>query len=148
MNIFHLNTNNKFALFLFISGMGALWLSFIWLNSISDNLMSNYDKNVFVYYIFNSILLILISGSYYKNKNKVFSVFSILLLTSVLSSLFIVEDGFSLFFETIDEGIVFGFLYGGIILVPMFLISVIAAAIKAFQFFFFNKEIDKKNLIL
>jgi len=129
-----------FALFLLISGIGASWLTFVWYGAIfEDDFTSQFASlSVLDYYIFNSALLILSGVALYSKRFKIYSILAILLGISVTASLLIFEDGSidisnNFFVHTTFLGIFLGTIYGGIILVPMFLVSVYASAILGIQ---------------
>ena len=122
-------TNNRLANFFIISGIGAFYLSITY-----ALLMSKISHADSIYYLFNSTILIA-SGFFYKEKNKkIFAILSCLLFVSVIGSLFInMNPGGhfeSFFFFTVISGMSM-FVTGGIILVPMFLISVFLSFKKA-----------------
>ncbi len=140
MKIIYTKHINKFAIFLIISGFGALWLSFMWHKLVFGSSMGGGGKfaqlEVFYYYLANSILLIL-SGFILRTKIfKLYSIIGILLGLSVIASLLIFQDGINLFFYTVLLGMTMGTMYGGIILVPMFLISVWINLFRGFKHVF------------
>ncbi len=110
---------NRFATFLIIAGIGAMWLTYWW-NETDSNFGS---FPVLYYYIFNSALLFLLGVFLHLKEFKIYSVLAVVLGISVTSSLFIFTDNNfnNLFFYTVFMGVTFGTVYGGIILVPMFL---------------------------
>ncbi len=115
----------RFARFLMIAGIGALWLTYWWYEAQGSEHNFGYFP-VLYYYIFNSVMLFLLGIFLYLKEFKAYSYCSILLGISVTASLLIFGEGFenpleNLFIYTTLYGIVFGFMYGGIILVPMFL---------------------------
>jgi uncharacterized membrane protein len=152
----------KFSIFLLISGLGALWLTFWWTIMIHNhwynwgNGVDGIDYLLSFYHFCNSLLLILIAFSIRFKKFVLFSCFSVLLGFSVFASFFwgydpnlfsfsILANLFSshdifydllniVFFRTIFLGISFGGLFGGFILVPMFLISVYKSFIYAIKY--------------
>lgn len=134
-----------FAMFLLISGLGSLWLTFWWYNAtLGNNSVGGHGEfssfSVLYYYIFNSVMLILsgailILGTVRPKYCKFHSVLAIILGISVTVSLFIFGDRSSgilsnLFISTTYLGMVAGAMYGGTILVPMFLSSVYIGAIR------------------
>ena len=128
----------SFSLFLFISGIGSGWLTYWWYKvaySITSgwghadfyyifNLMTVSPNTVLYYYIFNSILLTIIGILLYKKYFKIYSFLSLILGISVIASFFVWTEKLPLFFYTVLMGMSFGGVFGGIILVPMFLRSV------------------------
>jgi hypothetical protein len=153
MKIITEKKRKRFALFLLISGIGALWLTFWWYWNRSYNGMgagrvgfiesfSVYSRMVptLLYYLFNSVLLIVASCSFLFKRFKSYSILAVLLGVSVTGSLFVFQDlreiTFSnlfidnLFINTVFDGMVFGMEYGGTILVPMFLYSVYKGAFR------------------
>jgi len=132
-----------FALFLIIAGIGTLWLTFWWYKAtLGDNSIGG--RGVFVslsvlyYYIFNSVLLILLGAMLRLRNFKIYSALAILLGISVTISLFIFGNGSAgilnnLFISTTYLGMIAGAMYGGTILVPMFLGGVYISAIRGIQ---------------
>ena len=138
----------RWAIFLIISGIGALWLTFWWNKAMNGDGggFGSPDSIIGIgittgYYIFNSILLTLLGIMLIIKKFKTYSILSIILGFSVTASLFVINisNGFNplanLFFLTIIEGMYFGFIYGGFILVPMFLIGVYKSLIRGIRYF-------------
>ncbi len=142
MKIITIKKSNGFALFLIIAGIGALWLTFWWyILMLGDNSVGggNFTSfSVLYYYIFNSLLLIT-SGIILRSKNfKIYAVFSIVLGISVTISLFIFGNGNTgflnnLFISTTYLGMVAGAMYGGTILVPIFLGGVYISTMRGIQ---------------
>lgn len=131
-------SKNK-ALFLIIAGLGALWLTFWWTKMSLDN---NSHANIILYsayYGFNSIVLILIGGLLYLKNFKTYSVFALLLGISVTASLFIFDQNVdpqilgNLFLSTIFQGMLHGMMFGGTLLVPMFLYAVYSSFLQGIQ---------------
>lgn len=129
-----------FALFFLISGIGASWLTFVWSGwGMGGNFAARFTSlSVLYYYIFNSALLILSGVALYSKRFKIYSILAILLGISVTISLLIFDDGNisiydNLFIFTTAVGMFPGIMFGGIILVPMFLASVYASAILGVQ---------------
>ncbi len=149
MKIINKKSSRTFAIFLVIAGIGALWLTFWWYkathgsndtfgdpNSLANNIYLLY------YYLFNSLLLILSGILLSLNKFKLYSILSIILGTSVTLSLFVFNTSTNnfnplanLFILTVFEGIFFGFIYGGAILVPLFLFTVYKSFIQGIKYF-------------
>lgn len=129
-----------FALFFVISGIGASWLTFVWSGfGVGGDPAARFTSlSVLYYYIFNSALLILSGVALYSKRFKIYSILAILLGVSVTISLIIFEDGNisiydNLFIFTAVSGMFPGIMFGGIILVPMFLASVYASTILGVQ---------------
>lgn len=143
MKIITIKKSNGFALFLLISGLGALWLTFWWYNAtLGNNSVGGRGDfssfSVLYYYIFNSVLLILLGAVLRLRNFKIYSVLAILLGISVTISLFIFGNGSAgilnnLFISTTYLGMLAGAMYGGTILVPMFLGGVYISAIRGIQ---------------
>ena len=128
----------RFSFLLILSGLGAIWLSIVWRHMIfKDGLgLSNgvaLDNVLFLYYIFNSSLLIILGILIRIKQFRIFSFLSILLCISVSLSLVISRGNVNLFIYTLFNGITFYFA-GGPILIPMFLISVYKSVFLAFLF--------------
>ena len=139
MNIITRKKSKKTALFLIIAGLGALWLTFWWTKMSLDN-NSLVDIILYsAYYIFNSIVLILAGVLLYLKNFKTYSFFSLLLGISVTASLFIFDQNVdpqilgNLFLSTILQGMGFGMMLGGTLLVPMFLYAVYSSFLQGIQ---------------
>ena len=144
----------NFPLFLIISGVGALWLTFwfyliskhgVYIDSNGVDIFNGFP--VLYYYIFNSVILVL-SGIFLKYKfYKTYFVLSFILGISVMYSFFIVSietpanKSLPLFFTTSLLGMVFGAGFGGPILVPMFLYSTYKSFINTIKYIF-GENID------
>ena len=135
---------NRFALFLVISGLGALWLTYWWFQmSLGDDFIGSRGEfgsfSVLFYYIFNSFLLFLLGIILYAKYFKIYSVLSVILGISVTTSLFIFESNTTdfllsnLFGHTIYFGILAGIVFGGPLLIPMFLFGVYISAVRGIQ---------------
>lgn len=141
MKIITKKKTDGFALFFLISGIGASWLTFVWSGfGVGGGPAGRFASlSVLYYYIFNSALLILSGVALYSKRFKIYSILAILLGVSVTISLFIFNDGNisisdNLFiFTTVVGTSGMGTMFGGIILVPMFLASVYASAILGVQ---------------
>lgn len=141
MKIINIKKSKKFAIFLIISGVGALWLTYWWFVSSKELNSFLSSKSIVLYFIFNSTLLLLLGILLLKKQFKIYSILAILLGVSVTISLLIFDttEGFklfnNLFFVTTFCGIVFGLMFGGIILVPVFLYGVYRSAISGLKYF-------------
>lgn len=129
MKVLYKKQINFFKWFLLVSGIGALWLTFMWYRmTFDDNSMAGggafSSMNVFYYYIFNSLLLILAALVFSFRFFKTYAVIAIILALSVTGSMFVFHGGQNLFLVTIMLGMTMGIAFGGTILVPMFLFSV------------------------
>jgi hypothetical protein len=132
MKIITKKESSRFASFLLIAGIGALLLTVAW--TVDNDVVSSLP--VLFYYIFNSLLLILLGITLRAERFKIYSTLAILLGISVTASLFIPMDGEgSLFLETVFRGMFLGAVFGGIILVPMFLAGVYISAVRGIQYF-------------
>ncbi len=138
----------RWAIFLIISGLGALWLTFWWNKSMNGDGggfgFPDSIRGVDIttgYYIFNSILLTLLGIVLILKKFKTYSILSIILGFSVTISLFAFDVSVNfnpirnLFFLTVIEGMLMGFAVGGTILVPMFLIGVYKSLTRGIGYF-------------
>lgn len=143
MQIITRKKSNSFALFLLISGLGALWLTFWWYSTTLGNNSiggrSHFSSfPVLYYYVFNSALLILMGIVLRLRNFKIYSILAIILGISVSISLFIFGNGNvritnNFFIYTTYLGMTAGTMYGGIILVPMFLSGVYISTIRGIQ---------------
>lgn len=143
MNIISKKRTKDFSIFLILSGLLFGVLVFLWYLEFYSKggggiLFSSLP--VLLYYIFLAILLPINGILLFKKKYKLFSVFSLLLFFVFLGSLFIkVGIGWhilrTLFFSTVYLGMSAGGLYGGSIIIPMFLISVFYSGFRAFMYF-------------
>lgn len=128
---------NMFLVTTFIAGIGSLALTVLWYFSCyvegsscfkNDHWNGTLIKSpqfelnfILIYYFFNSIVLVSLPFFLMFKKYKVHAFLSIILLISVIFSLFVRFGSTTvLFIDTIRHGI-FAFLFGGLILVPMFL---------------------------
>ncbi len=159
MKIITIKKSNEYALFLIISGIGALWLTIMWyLASTNHNLFAYKTPSPYIlyYYIFNSILMISL-GCVLRFKNfKLYAALAILLGISVTASLFIFQNGNvkiinNLFISTTYSGMIFGGIYGGTLLVPMFLAGVYISFLRGVQYIqgkidYVVSDIDTGNL--
>lgn len=143
------------ALFIMVSGLGALWLTYWWYKAtLGDS--GTYGTSqfssayVFYYYLANSLVLILVGLFLYAKRFKVFSILSLILGLMVTASLFVFSD-FSviannqpifknLFAYTVFLGTFVAVSYGGVLLVPMFLYGVYKSFI--FGTMFLNKRLS------
>lgn len=138
MKILYKKQINFFRWVLLISGLGAIWLSFMWLRMTfgGDSMTQGgafSTMRVFAYYLFNSFLL-LISSLFFSYKYfKTYSVLAIILAISVTVSLFIFQESNNLFFSTVLLGTTMGAMFGGTLLVPMFLGSVYVGVFRAIK---------------
>jgi hypothetical protein len=124
--------SSKFLnIFFIISGLGALWLSVMYW--VMMDFPISQEPQVY-YYLFNSLLLITIAITFVKKNRKYFSLVSMLLFISVVISIFIPgPNGVSLFMHTLGVGMIP--MFGGPVLVPAFLISVIISFKLALPFY-------------
>jgi len=146
-----------FPWFLILSGVGALWLTvwfFIMSASVADG---EYSRNIIltIYYAVNSLLLLMSGISLRLKYFREYSLLSILLGISVTVSLFIFtspEDGINFFstwfVATVMLGVLMGFQVGGIVLVPMFLISVYTSLFLGIQYFRGKIDETSADLVL
>jgi len=135
---------NFFRWFLLISGLGAVWLTFMWYQMTfgSDGMGGgNFSTmTVFYYYLFNSFILIISALVFSFRFFKAYAVFAIILAISVTGSLFVFENGQNLFFVTTMLGMTMGAAFGGPILVPMFLGSVYIGVFRSIKHIFGKLE--------
>ena len=135
MKIISLTKQTSVAFFSIISGIGAICLSsfFILLNlNGSDELnLGNLMFFAFLYYPFNSFILFMLGFLLLMKYFKAYAITSILLGVSVTISLFIPQSSElslslsnNFFVFTTNLGMTGGGIFGGFILVPMFLIGV------------------------
>ncbi len=143
------------ALFIMVSGFGALWLTYWWYkatlgDSVTYGTSQFSSVYVFYYYIANSLALILVGLFLYIKRFKIFSILSLILGLMVTASLFVFSD-FSviannqpifknLFAYTVFLGTFVAVSYGGVLLVPMFLYGVYKSFI--FGTMFLNKRLS------
>lgn len=127
---------NRFAIFLMISGVGGMWLTYWW-EKVGSSQTSFNSFPVLYYFIFNSSLLFLSGFLLLTKQFKIYSLLAVILGISVTSSLFVFGDTSNvfnnLFFSTTALGMTFGAIYGGIVLVPMFLWGVYRGAFRGFK---------------
>lgn len=136
----------RFSIFIIVSGLGALWLTFWWyMINLNDNSIGGSGSfssfKIFFYYIFNSVLLIFLGIILYARRFKLFSVLAVVLGISVTSSFFIFGHNNAntnilldnLFVYTTYLGMTVGTIYGGVILVPMFIVSVYISFVRGIQ---------------
>jgi len=157
MNIISRKKNRYLSIFLVISGIGSLWLTYWWyilamVNPSGPQVGSMFTiENYFIlgYFILNSTLLLLLGVMFLDRKFKIGSILSIVLGILVTASLFIFPygEGFdffdNLFFNIIISGMVLGFPYGGTILVPMFLFGTYKGLVRGINYF--RGKIDFSN---
>lgn len=135
----------RYTYFMILSGFGALWLTLAWKKSVIDGYPALnhglFDTlNVYYYYLFNSLTLICI-GMMLKFKKLIFSsILSFILFSSVFISLFIIQNGNTLFSSTVNDGMFWGFIEGGIILVPAFIGAVVIGL--CYAALFLSKKIN------
>ncbi|MFA7285523.1 MAG: hypothetical protein WC011_01590 [Candidatus Paceibacterota bacterium] len=144
--------------FLILSGIGAFWLTACyffmsaWVDGSREYGSNNSSMSPFlaIYYGFNSLLLLMSGMSLRVKYFREYSILSILLAISVTSSFFILvqpDQGIdffnTLFGDTVYLGMFIGMLLGGIVLVPMFLISVYLSLFLGIQYF--RGKIDETN---
>lgn len=143
------------AVFVMVSGLGALWLTYWWYKATLGDSgtygTSQFSSvSVFYYYLANSLLLISVGLFLYIKKFKIFSILSLILGLMVTASLFIFSD-FSviannqpifknLFAYTVFLGTFVAVSYGGVLLVPMFLYGVYKSFI--FGTMFLSKKLS------
>jgi|GEM_PF-5559361 hypothetical protein len=128
---------NGLGVFFIASGVGALWLTFMWyrMNMEGQSPSDFISFPVLFYYIFNSLLLLFVGISFRAKRFKQYAVLAVLLAISVTASLFVpghnqyVLGDTNLFIFTVYTGVLFGASVGGFILVPMFLASVYIGAV-------------------
>lgn len=148
MKIITKRNTEKFAQLSLVAGFGALWLTVIWyfMSFKGDN--SGWGDNsgfstltVLIYYTYNSILLISLGFILRAKSFKLHSFLSLILAISVAASIFIfsAEHPISiisnLFFYTVANGMLMGLMFGGIILVPLFLFIVYTSTIRSIGYF-------------
>lgn len=143
------------GVFMIVSGLGALWLTYWWyqaaLGGSGTYGTSQFSSmSVFYYYLANSLVLLLSGLFLYAKRFKIFSILSLILGLMVTASLFVFSD-FSviannqpifknLFAYTVFLGTFVAVSYGGVLVVPMFLYSVYKSFI--FGTMFLNKRLD------
>ncbi len=128
----------QLSMFLIISGLGAVWLSFAWkhLSSSAELGAVNFAGiHTFIYYVFNSVLLLTCGITLQLKQFKLFSYLSLCLCVAVSVSFFIFQKDSNLFIYTTIVGMSMGLIEGGTILVPMFLISIYKSAYLGFLYF-------------
>lgn len=134
--------------FTFFAGLGALWLtfayyvSFIRIEPSSPETAANILPQT-LYYLFNSIFLLINGSILVLGREKMmrwFSFISILLALSVTASFFVALGSeqwgimANYFVITVFLGIINGIAMGGPILVPFFLIMIYLGAIKGVRY--------------
>lgn len=154
MKIITKKQSKNLALFLIVSGLGALWLTYWWYKATLGDSgtygVSQFSSvYVFYYYLANSLILLLSGSFLYAKRFKIFSILSVMLGLMVTASLFVFSDSSviasnqpifkNLFAYTVFLGTFVAVSYGGVILVPMFLYSVYKSFI--FGTMFFNKRL-------
>jgi hypothetical protein len=71
MKIINTKRITPFAIFLTLSGLGALWLTYWWMRTTaSENPLDGLDVYILRYYIFNSILLVFLGGILQAKKSR------------------------------------------------------------------------------
>lgn len=141
MEIINTRKRKKIATWSLIGGIGALLLSFAWLHFVNSDDLSGpvWTDSIFIgytlwYYLINSALLISVSVLMKKGFYRIHAYLSILLAFSVFSSLLIVDGSSNLFAYTTLFGLL-AFIYGGTIIVPLFLWSVIRNFVIGIKYF-------------
>lgn len=162
MQIISKSKSFNFSLFIFVSAIASLYLTFLWQKAISDETFIFPNKITFLYYLFNTCLLF-ISAYFLTNKKfKIYSIVSFVLGLSVTSSLFITTSGLgfdirNLFFSTVFFGMTGGALHGATLFIPLFLSSVYISFFRSILFFLKklkyssgseDKVLTSKNYIL
>lgn len=143
------------GVFMIVSGLGALWLTYWWyqaaLGGSGTYGTSQFSSiSVFYYYLANSLVLLLSGLFLYAKRFKIFSILSLILGLMVTASLFVFSD-FSiiannqpifknLFAYTVFLGTFVAVSYGGVLVVPMFLYSVYKSFV--FGTMFLNKRLS------
>ena len=140
---------------LFISslgGIGGIILSLLWIHIVRNDGMSgpiweqdNYSYITFAYYVFNSVLLLIVTFFLKKRLYKLHAFFSIILALSVLGSLAIFDLPSNLFLYTVLIGMV-TFTTGGTLLVPIFLFSVIKNAFVGIKYLCGSAKYETEQL--
>lgn len=140
---------NRLSTLFLVSGLGALWLTLCFYYVVGkdggDVFSSPETTGMFVYYLFNSIALSYSAFELKKFKLNSFVFLSMVLFISVTVSLLIPLGESNLFFVTAYTGAVAGFMFGGTILVPFFLISIYLSAYKALLILTKKISLQKSN---